>query len=273
MSASMQWRRGVWTVGLTAFFLLVLNRPVAAQNFGGVTVGRTTFSNAFSGPIITSPLGFRGMPSLPAFPGSAFAPLRTPSLAPAPNGFAAGATPGNLFGLTFGNPLTAYQTGLSNPAQPDLTNAAVTTPVPTGQVNAIGTPPVAVPYASVPADLVNTFGATGVVVGSSTLGVTGTTGISLGSVVPSTAKPGVPAYAGPLRRREDLERIIKRSSDLPSRDSIRVLTDGPSVILRGEVLSDHERLFAEALLRLEPGVRQIRNELTVRPPPKLSSSG
>jgi hypothetical protein len=252
--------------------LLASSRPAAAQNFGGVTVGSTTFSNAFSGPLITSPLGFRGMPSLPAFPGSAFARLRAPSLSPAPNGFAAGAAPGNLFGLTYGNPLTAYQGGLSNPTQPDLTNATVVTPGAGGQVNAVATPQAAVPYAAVPADLANTVGAAGILVGSTTLGVSGGTGVYLGGVLPAEAKPGPSVYAGPLRRREDLEQILKRSSDLPSRDFIRVLTDGASVILRGEVASDSERLLAEGLLRVEPGVRQTRNELTLKPPPKLSSS-
>jgi osmotically-inducible protein OsmY len=38
--------------------------------------------------------------------------------------------------------------------------------------------------------------------------------------------------------------------------------DGSTVVLRGSVRDDHERRLAEALVRLTPGVRAVRNELT-----------
>ena len=49
-----------------------------------------------------------------------------------------------------------------------------------------------------------------------------------------------------------------------------------TAVLRGEVASEHDRVLAEQLVRLEPGVGQVRNELTVgsptspRPSPPLS---
>ena len=54
------------------------------------------------------------------------------------------------------------------------------------------------------------------------------------------------------------------SSRLKSKDSIRVASDGNVVILQGTVTNDHERRLAESLVRLTPGVRQVRNELQVR---------
>jgi len=61
--------------------------------------------------------------------------------------------------------------------------------------------------------------------------------------------------------RADLQQIIGVSSRLPSRGNIQVVMDGPTVVLRGKVQDDHERRLAEAMVRLSPGVRQVRNEL------------
>jgi hypothetical protein len=69
--------------------------------------------------------------------------------------------------------------------------------------------------------------------------------------------------------RGDLQAIIDRSSRLPSRSRIRVVTDGEVIILRGQVRDQRERRLAEAVIRLTPGVREVRNELkptTLSPP-------
>jgi hypothetical protein len=76
----------------------------------------------------------------------------------------------------------------------------------------------------------------------------------LGETVP-------PVRPDMLRVRADLQGIIDRAGRLPSRGNIRVLTDGSTVVLRGGVSNDHERRLAEALVRLTPGVRSVRNEL------------
>ncbi|MCS7238701.1 MAG: BON domain-containing protein [Thermoguttaceae bacterium] len=47
--------------------------------------------------------------------------------------------------------------------------------------------------------------------------------------------------------------------------SVQVAVEGDVVVLRGSVSSSHQRLLAENLARLEPGVRQVRNELVVEP--------
>jgi osmotically-inducible protein OsmY len=44
---------------------------------------------------------------------------------------------------------------------------------------------------------------------------------------------------------------------------IEVAVQGQTAILRGEVSSDHDRLLAEQLLRLEPGIWLVQNELKV----------
>jgi len=40
--------------------------------------------------------------------------------------------------------------------------------------------------------------------------------------------------------------------------------EGGSLVLRGIVNDDHERRLAEAVARMTPGVRDLRNELAVR---------
>ena len=48
---------------------------------------------------------------------------------------------------------------------------------------------------------------------------------------------------------------------------IEIETDGNSVVLRGEVDSDRTSRLATILARMEPGVKRVRNELTVKEPP------
>jgi osmotically-inducible protein OsmY len=61
--------------------------------------------------------------------------------------------------------------------------------------------------------------------------------------------------------RPDIERALNSSSRLPSGGSIRVVMDGKTVVLRGRVATARERRLAEAMARLTPGVRDVRNEI------------
>jgi hypothetical protein len=70
-----------------------------------------------------------------------------------------------------------------------------------------------------------------------------------------------------------IQQAIASSSRLSSRDGIQVLLDGPVVVLRGSVADDHDRRLAEALARLTPGVRDVRNELQVPGQPAPSGPG
>jgi hypothetical protein len=62
----------------------------------------------------------------------------------------------------------------------------------------------------------------------------------------------------------DVRDSIDRSSLLPSKTRIQVVVNGHDVVLRGQVGSEEERLDAEGLIRLTPGVGQIFNELVVK---------
>jgi hypothetical protein len=76
----------------------------------------------------------------------------------------------------------------------------------------------------------------------------------------------------PSQIEPELQSIIARAQSLPSRGTIRVSTDGQAVVLRGTVSDDHERRLAESILRLTPGVREVRNDLTVRSSPSASGA-
>jgi hypothetical protein len=83
----------------------------------------------------------------------------------------------------------------------------------------------------------------------------------------------VPRYSTSLRfsvaptpaeqMRHQLQAIVSNSSALPSNGNIRVVMEGNTVVLRGAVADDEERQLAESILRLSPGIRGLRNELSV----------
>jgi hypothetical protein len=61
-----------------------------------------------------------------------------------------------------------------------------------------------------------------------------------------------------------LQQTIAESSHLPSKENISVVVDGETIVLRGTAANDRERRMAEALLRLTPGVHDVRNDLEVK---------
>ena len=73
----------------------------------------------------------------------------------------------------------------------------------------------------------------------------------------SYAPANATAVAATLVKRLQGRHGIKSSAP------IEVAVQGQTAILRGEVLSDHDRLLAEQLLRLEPGIWLVQNELKV----------
>ncbi|HEV3255294.1 MAG TPA: BON domain-containing protein [Gemmataceae bacterium] len=80
----------------------------------------------------------------------------------------------------------------------------------------------------------------------------------------SPAGPGssVSPRASALQR--EVQAVVARSRSLPSKDGIQVAVDGQTLVLRGTVSDDHERRLTEMLIRLTPGVHEVRNELRVR---------
>jgi hypothetical protein len=73
------------------------------------------------------------------------------------------------------------------------------------------------------------------------------------------------------RMQADLQGVLARSSSLSAPRNLELGMDGGTVVLRGMVSNDAERRHAEALIRLSPGVRDVRNEIQVNgataPPP------
>jgi hypothetical protein len=70
-----------------------------------------------------------------------------------------------------------------------------------------------------------------------------------------------PAVSSELTRR--LAKSLAAAQSLSNGSKIAVAMDGTSIVLRGNVSSDNEKRVAEALVRLEPGVDSVRNELQV----------
>ena len=69
--------------------------------------------------------------------------------------------------------------------------------------------------------------------------------------------------SGPSSLQSDVAQVLTRSTALsPDRD-IRVVLQGPAVVLRGTVANEHDRRLAADLVRLSPGVQEVRNELEV----------
>ncbi|MEX0714408.1 MAG: BON domain-containing protein [Pirellulales bacterium] len=64
----------------------------------------------------------------------------------------------------------------------------------------------------------------------------------------------------PARLTAVLERRLTRMEPFSSVD-LRV--EGGAAVLRGQVATEDDRLLAENLVRLEPGVSAIRNEITI----------
>jgi hypothetical protein len=70
-----------------------------------------------------------------------------------------------------------------------------------------------------------------------------------------------------VQLQSDLQGVINRSEALAgAKDNIRVAVTGRLAVLQGAVATPHDRRLAEALVRLEPGVADVQNDLVVSPP-------
>jgi hypothetical protein len=92
------------------------------------------------------------------------------------------------------------------------------------------------------------------------------TGMNQGGLGPlyTIIRPSLPRLPGTMFQvRPDLREVLTRTDvdRLPSRENIQVGMEGHTVVLRGPVKNDYERRLAEALIRLSPGVTDVRNEL------------
>ncbi len=65
----------------------------------------------------------------------------------------------------------------------------------------------------------------------------------------------------PAQMQADLQTVIGRSSMIANPGAIAISMEGPVVVLRGNVKDEDEARTAEGMIRLSPGVKQVRNEL------------
>ncbi|MFM7150409.1 MAG: BON domain-containing protein [Gemmataceae bacterium] len=105
--------------------------------------------------------------------------------------------------------------------------------------------------------------------GASSVGIRRSPGYVTEPVFERSVRPGLPGL-DPSRvtlvSHPELQSIVSRSTRLPSRDNIRVLSDGETVFLRGMVGTEKERRLTEAVIRLNPGVRDVQNDLEIAGP-------
>ncbi len=110
---------------------------------------------------------------------------------------------------------------------------------------------------------------------------TTTTTTSLGSTNPASGfstygTPRAPAYVTAIgfdaprtlvdqsALQTELQQLLQRSDSLKGR-AVEVLVQGSTVTLRGTLPSERQRRVAEGMVRLTPGVREVRNEIQVPP--------
>ncbi len=101
------------------------------------------------------------------------------------------------------------------------------------------------------------------------LGGAGTTGNQTGVVVqmpraiayPAQLRFAAPAVV-PARLQTDLRGVLNATPMIANAAAVQLQVDGNNVLLRGSVRDAEEARLVEGLVRLTPGVRQIKNELT-----------
>ena len=69
----------------------------------------------------------------------------------------------------------------------------------------------------------------------------------------------------PAQRSSTLATRFEKSSWLQPQSPMEVAIEGGTAILRGVVATEHDRVLAERVAKLEPGVRQVENLLTLAP--------
>jgi hypothetical protein len=131
-------------------------------------------------------------------------------------------------------------------------------------------------YGTVTTTSVTTTGAGGLAgrTGTATVGNRGMTGGIGGGIGGANSTPQVSymatvGFAGPPMItpvvRADLQGLLNRSSALSRPGTLRVEAAGDVIVLRGRVANEDEKRLVEGMVRLEPGVHEVRNELEVGP--------
>lgn len=84
-----------------------------------------------------------------------------------------------------------------------------------------------------------------------------------GNLVQSEGEQAAVAALAERRMVAEVVSVLGRSSRLPSASGVVVSMDQGFLVLRGNVGSEKDRRVLEAMVRMTPGVREIRNEVRV----------
>src|SRR6516225_7154484 len=274
------------TVGLIGVSLLLWTESAAAQvrsTTGGLSrSGTGSISGSFSGSSFSGGSfsgGSLSGSSSGSFSGGSFSGGSFSGGSFSGGSFSGGSFSGGSFSGTtsgtgrlgiggYGNTGTTYQ-GVSqtNPFASSYAN-----PLAAGLSNGTGNTRFGMPLFNVTTGTSGSFtgnvgGISGGISGQSAAtfnaasGAHRTTPFVAGVELPSFQPPPRPEVS---RTQLEVQGVLARSSALPSKGNIRVAVEGATVVLRGTVADNRERLLSEAMIRLTPGVADVRNELRVR---------
>jgi hypothetical protein len=81
-----------------------------------------------------------------------------------------------------------------------------------------------------------------------------------------------PPPVAPLRMQADLQGMLSRAPALSNPGAIQVLTNGQTVVLRGTAKDEDEARLIEGMVRLTPGVHDVRNEINYPGRPQATAS-
>ena len=225
------------------------------SSFGGGTTGGSSFGgtsttggSSFSGGTGNT---FSGGGSISGNPGTTTVPGRTGAGGRTLGGTGVSISPTNFLAATYGNPLYS--------GRPGSTNISPLSGGGFGQ----------------PSFGATTTGTTGRTTGTNLnagrmTGGTATVGTNLNaatqSIVPITYTTEIRFPVTPIQPPQvqaDLQALINRTTALRQPSNVRIEVNGDVVIIRGRVADDDERRLVEGMVRMEPGIRQVRNELTI----------
>jgi hypothetical protein len=199
---------------------------------------------------------FTGTGSTTGQPGFTTVPGRTGAGGRTTGGSGVAISSTNFLAATYGNPLY--------PGRPGSTNISPLAGGGFGQSSFGATTTGGTARAAT-----TTAGRTGATtgLGGRTGGTAGVSGLTpAGQIYPITFTTEVKFPVAPIRApevRAELQGLINRTSALRQPTNVRIEFDGAIVILRGRVADDDERRLVEGMVRMEPGVREVRNELTI----------
>jgi hypothetical protein len=274
-NAMRKFRAMLMAGGCTMLGFLVWTLPANAQGLGSTSSsagGTTTRTSSGSG---SSGLGSGGASSGATLGGANFLQGTSNFLTPATTATtnANRNAAGNRAGTGTTNSATGTGSAFPGIAASNLLGSYYANPLAAGLPSGTTQPRFGAPLYTITTANLSSTGAGGA--GGANRGGTATTSSS--NAYAGSSSVGIrraPAYATTIgfefaapsmtSMQTSLQQTIAESTRLPSKANMTVVVDGETVVLRGTASSDRERRMAEALVRLTPGVHDVRNDLEVR---------